>query len=165
VNAFQQQQQQCNRQPCSGWPHVAVTPWNEEHFNSSSVQISRLGPRNCVQGLHNIQVFQDPLEWIRGWRWQVSWFTSLPMTRCGATTTTRSQNRTPWTGDKWIPHWRKRCSPHEVKSRALFSGTRMQWFLWISWNLGKPSTLSATLWHWRSWRLKSRVRPEEEASL
>ena len=86
----------------------------------------------------------------------VSWITSLPAMRCGVTTTRQSQNRSPWRGDTWIPHWRKtsRHSPERVKWCALSFGIGKGWLFWISWNLDKPSTLTATSWYWLSWRLK-----------
>ena len=87
----------------------------------------------------------------------VSWIVSSPVTRCGVTSTSRSQNGSPWSGDMWIPHWGKssrRC-PHQVKWCTLSFGIGEGWSYWISLNPDKPSILIATLRCWSSWRLES----------
>jgi len=37
-----------------------------------------------------------------------SWIASSPVTRRGVTTMSRSQNSSPWSGEMWIPHRRKK---------------------------------------------------------
>ena len=86
----------------------------------------------------------------------VSWIASSLVMRRGVTTMSRRQNGSPWSGNMWIPHWRKcsrRC-PQRVKWCALSSGIGKGWSFWISLNPDKPSTLTATLRHWISWRLE-----------
>ena len=75
---------------------------------------------------------------------KVSWIASSPVTRHGVTTTSRSQNGSPWSGDMWIPHQRKssrRC-PQRVKRCALSFGIGKGWSFWISLNPDKPLTLN-----------------------
>ena len=86
----------------------------------------------------------------------VSWITSSPVTRRSVTTTSRSQNGSPWSGDVWIPRQGKssrRC-PQWVKWCALSFGIGKGWSFWISLNPNKPSTLTGTLWRWLSCRLE-----------
>ena len=54
----------------------------------------------------------------------VSWIRSLLEMRSGVTTISQSQNSSPWSGNMWIPHWRKkwRCSLQRVKWCALSLG-------------------------------------------
>ena len=86
----------------------------------------------------------------------VSWIASSSVTRRGVTTTSWSQNGSPWNGDMWIPHQRKssRCCPQRVKWCALSFGIGKGWSFWISLNLDKPSTLTATSRCWLSWGLE-----------
>jgi len=85
----------------------------------------------------------------------VSWIASSPVTRRGVTTTSRSQNGRPWSGDMWIPHRRKssrRC-PQRVKWCAMSFGIGKGWSFWISFNPDKTINsyrYIATL----SWRLE-----------
>jgi len=80
----------------------------------------------------------------------VSWITSSPVMRHGVTTMSRSQNSSPWSGDMWIPHQRKSSRPccQRIKWCALSFGIGKGWSFWISLNLDKPSTLTATLQCW-----------------
>jgi len=75
--------------------------------------------------------------------------TVLSLTRHAVSTTSQSQNGSPWSGDMWIPHQRKssRHSPQWVKWCALSFGVGKGWSFWIYQNLDKPSTLTATPWH------------------
>ena len=95
----------------------------------------------------------------------VSWIASSPVTRRGVTTTSRSQNGSPWSGDMWIPQRRKssRCCPQRVKWRALSFGIGKGWSFWISlnpdkhqlWPLHRDAKLKARI---------SRVRPEKKTT-
>ena len=85
----------------------------------------------------------------------VSWIASSPVTRCGITTTSWSQNSSPWSGNMCIPRQRKssrRCR-QQVKWRPLSFGIGKGWYFWISLNPYKPSTLTATSWCWLRWRI------------
>lgn len=82
----------------------------------------------------------------------VSWNASLPVTRCGVTTMTWSQNDSPWSGDMNSPMNKK--FKMRVKWCALHFGSGIGWYCWISRNLGKPSTLTSTLRLWLRWGLK-----------
>jgi len=82
--------------------------------------------------------------------------TSSPVTRCGVTTTSRSQNGSPWSGNMCISNRRKssRCGPQQVKWCALSFGIGKGWSFWISSNPDKPSRLTATSRLWLSLRLE-----------
>ena len=54
---------------------------------------------------HRMQIGQDLLNQYEAEG--VSWIASSPGTRRGVTTTSRRQNGSPWSGDMWIPQWRK----------------------------------------------------------
>jgi len=86
----------------------------------------------------------------------VSWIASSPVTRRGVTTTSWSQNGSPWSGDMWIPHRRKRSRrcPQRERWCALSFGIGKGWSFWISLNPYKPSTLTATSRHWLSWKFE-----------
>jgi len=86
----------------------------------------------------------------------VSWSASSLVTRRVVTTMNQSQNSSPWIDDMWIPHGRKssRCCPQWVKWCALSFGIGNGWSFWISLNPDKPSSLTATLRRWLSWRLE-----------
>jgi hypothetical protein len=74
------------------------------------------------------------------------------MMRHGVNTTSQNQNNSPWSGDMLTPDQRRhsRCSHQWVKWCALSFGIGKARSSWISWNLDKPSTLTATSWHWLS---------------
>jgi len=108
---------------------------------------ARWAPRMLRQEYkkHRMQVCRDLLTNTR-LKVTVSWIASPPVTRRDVTTTCRSQNGSPWSGDMWILHRRKssrRC-PQRVKWCALSFGTGKRWSFWISLNPAKPSTLTAT---------------------
>lgn len=81
---------------------------------------------------------------------------TLLVTRFSVTTMSQSQNSSPQSGDMWIPHGRKcsRLSTQWIQRYALSFGIGKVRSFWISWNLDKPSTLTAPLQHWVSWRPK-----------
>ena len=153
---------------------------------SSSARIGRLWLGNCVQswisasmpwkwwwqcwniakfapgGSHKCSHRNTACKFVRTYRTntrlkvKVSWIVLSPVTRRGVTTTSQSQNGSPWSGEMWIPHQRKssRCCPQWVNWCALSFGIGKGWSFWISFNPDKPSTLIATSQHWLSWRLE-----------
>jgi len=84
----------------------------------------------------------------------VSWIASSPVTKRGVTTTSQSQNSSPWSGDMWIQIKSSRRCPQQVKWCALSFGIGKGWSFWISLNPDKPLTLTATSQCWLSWRLE-----------
>jgi hypothetical protein len=84
----------------------------------------------------------------------VSWTASSPVTRRGFTTTSWTQNDSPWSADMRIPHQRRssRSSHQRVKRCALSFGIGKSWSSWVSWNPDKPSILTVTSQRWLSWR-------------
>jgi len=77
----------------------------------------------------------------------VSRIISLPMTGGGVTTVSQSQNSSSWRAGKMeIPHRSRssRCVTQWIKWCVLSFGMGKGWSFWISWNSGKPSTLTIT---------------------
>jgi len=67
-----------------------------------------------------------------------------------------SENSSPWSSNTWIPHERKRSRRklQQVNGHALSFGIGKEQSFWISWNLNKPWTLTATSQCPLSWRLE-----------
>ena len=62
------------------------------------------------------------------------------------TTTSCSQKNSLWSGDvNSMPKKSSKCSLQWVKRCVLSFGVVNVWSFWISWNLDKLSTLTATL--------------------
>ena len=85
-----------------------------------------------------------------------SWIASLPVMRCGVTNMIWSHNSSPWSGEMWIPYQRKtsRSNSLGVKWFPILLGKERRDPSGFSWKQDKPSTLTAVLWHWLSWRLE-----------
>jgi len=88
----------------------------------------------------------------------VSCTTSLPMMKYGITTTSQSQNDSPWSADIWIRHWRNVQGAAFKGQSTLYFGIAKGWSFWTSWKLNKLSTLTATSQCWPSWRLELQDR-------
>lgn len=86
----------------------------------------------------------------------VSWIVSLLVVKCGLTTMSLNQNRSPPSCNMWIPYRRinLRCNPWWVKRYALSIGIGKDWSFWISCNPNKQSNLTATSWFWLRWKLE-----------
>jgi len=86
--------------------------WNIANFApGGSHECSHRHIKNTV-----MQVCQDLLNQYEA-KATVSWIASSLVMRCGVTTMSQSQNRSPWSGSMWIPHRRKssrRC-PQRVR--------------------------------------------------
>ena len=74
----------------------------------------------------------------------VSCTTSLPMMKYGITTTSQSQNDSPWSADIWIRHWRNVQGAAFKGQSTLYFGIAKGWSFWTSWNPDKLSTLTTT---------------------
>lgn len=96
----------------------------------------------------------------------VSGILSFPVTRHGIITTSHSENSIAWSGDMWFPHWIKVQDKTLKWVKVMWSfGIGNRWSFWISWKLGKPSTLISPLQCCLNWRLKQSQAREDNLSL
>ena len=75
-----------------------------------------------------------------------SWIVSLPVMRHSVTALTRVKMAVHRV-EMWILHQinTSRCSPQQVKWRAMSVEIEKLWSFWIFWYLDKPSPLTSTL--------------------
>jgi len=106
---------------------------NNDGKTGLSQSLLQVGPMNIGTERTLHASLSAPTEPIRGWRW-VSWIALLPVMRCDVTTVSHSQNGSPWSGNMWIPHWRKSLWPshqwvnfHIVTTFLLIKNSKCWW--------------------------------------